>query len=105
MRNSRRGAIVALAAVAVAVVIGIAIWLGFLAASGSTDAHLEQSFALVTANRLNCRAEPSPESEVVGVAGRDERLVVHEEQGPWRRVSLRGASCWVSSEYLQLTSL
>jgi uncharacterized protein YraI len=57
--------------------------------------------ALVAVNRLNCRAAPSAASAVVDIAQKGETLVVETIDGSWRRVRLRGASCWVSADYLQ----
>jgi uncharacterized protein YraI len=61
------------------------------------------TLVLVTAHKLNCRASPSTEAQLVGVAERGETLTLVGQSGSWRRVQLRGAACWVSGDYLQPT--
>ena len=81
-------------------VLGLAGLVWVYGTSGSRDAPARPA-VLVAANQLNCRATPSPDSAVVGMAVRGETLVVEAQNGSWRRVELHGAHCWVSGEFLQ----
>jgi hypothetical protein len=64
------------------------------------DSTAEQPTAVVvTASRLNCRAEPSLRSKVLHVAKLDEKLDVLGEGVRWWRVRVQDSQCWISSEY------
>jgi SH3 domain-containing protein len=100
LSRPRRG--IAIAALAVAV-LAIVVLAALYWTSG-TPQRAKQPTALVTANRLNCRAAPSPDAAVVALGERAETVVVEAQNGSWRRVQLRGAHCWVSGEFLQPAS-
>lgn len=103
VRRPRKYVAVTLGVLAIAVLIGIGL-LGAIHWRAGPAEPAKQATALVSANHLNCRAAPSPEAAVVVLAERAETVVVEAQNGPWRRVQLRGAHCWVSGEFLQPAS-
>jgi len=98
----RRSTILLLGALAAVLLVGIVL-LVWLYTAGGRDGAAEQEVAVVTANRLNCRAQPSPGADVVYVAMRTQQLTVIGEQSAWRRVRVAGNECWVSGEFLAVT--
>jgi len=97
----RRAKLLLLGALAVVVLLGAALVIWLYGAFGSDDAP-EPRVAVVTANRLNCRSQPSPAAGVVYVAMRTQQLLVTGENGSWRQVRVSGKQCWVSGEFLSV---
>lgn len=95
------GRIFALSALAIGM-FGIVFLVGLYVTLGPEGSVIERPIAFVTANRLNCRAKPSLQSEVLQVATLDEKLDLLGESISWWRVQIRGKECWVSSDYVKL---
>lgn len=72
--------------------------LGFL----SSPATAVEKVYEVTGNRVNLRAAPSLESEIVGVASRGDRVIVRRIVGDWADVRPpQQVSFWVHSAFVQ----
>ena len=98
----RRGFVVALGGLLLLALACVAIWFALYRAPGPAASAANRNIGVVTASKLNCRAQPSATSPVVGIAVRGDKVVVLNTSGFWQRVRLRGADCWVSVEYVRL---
>ena len=94
-----------LVAVAVLLIALIALGAAYFLMKQSPSVAAKPPIAVVRANLLNCRAQPSSSAPVVQVAHQHEQLVLRGQSGVWREVQIRGASCWVNSEHLLITKL
>ena len=100
----RKAFVVALGAIALVILVGGALWFTLYRAPGPASAGKNQDIGLVTATKLNCRAEPSATSPVVRIGARGEKVVMLAASGSWQHVRMRGAECWASIDYVQIAS-
>lgn len=88
----------------VAAMFGLVVLVGMYLTLNREGAAVERS-VVVTASRLNCRAGPSPTSEVLHVAKNGENLALLNQGATWWQVRMQETACRVSSDYVKLAVL
>ena len=56
--------------------------------------------AFTTGHLLNCRVEPSLDSQIVTTIPRGTAVAVRKQNADWQLLKLKTKSCWASTRYL-----
>jgi len=82
------------------------VWIGLLVlVAGALAEDAPPYMGEITADRVNVRAGPSINYEILAVLGTGDTVGVRETDGTWCRIDLpRGAEAWMAAEFLETES-